>query len=114
MRTVELHDTRFEALGEGGLDRRHRLSLAKVVNMLRDRFGDVEAERLHFTIHYNHAGEILLVPETTIPLREVWLHRNHTALKSVLAGIEQAEQGQLVDRGSFARYADDSLDEENE
>lgn len=107
MAAIEVRNTKFETLGQGVLDGRKRLSLAKAVEVLRERFGD-DVARLHFVILYNSSGDILLRPETTIPLREAWLHRNASALKSVLAGIEQAQDRQLLDRGSFVPYANDT------
>jgi len=98
----------FEPVGEASLDSRNRVALTKAVEALRQRFGRVE--RLHFAVMCNKDGQILLVPETTIPLREAWLYKNRAALKSVLTGIEQAERGKLLDRGSFARHADDDIE----
>ncbi len=100
--------TEFELLGEASLDSRNRVALTKAVEALRRRFGPVE--RLRFAVMCNKDGQILLVPETTIPLREAWLYQNRAALKSVLRGIEQAERGRLLDRGSFARYTDDDIE----
>ena len=111
MAVMEVRDTFFTHVWEGMLDNRRRLGLKKVIALLRSRFGDVEDARLHFRIACNSAGEILLVPETTIPLNEAWLHRNPGALKSVLTGVKQAEEGDLIDRGSFAQYATDDDDE---
>jgi len=110
MPTIELQDMSFRKISEGALDSKKRLALTKVLVALRGLFGDVEAERLCFTIHCNSTGEILLVPEITIPLREAWLHRNPAALKSVLTGIEQAGKGELIDRGSFAEYANEDIE----
>ena len=107
MPAMELHNTRFMQIGEGMLDNRSRLALTKVLEVLRAQFGQVEAQRLHFTIHCNSSGEVLLVPETTIPLKEVWLHRNPSALKSVRTGIAQAKNGELEEIGSFQQHADD-------
>ena len=98
----------FELVGKASLDSRNRVALTKAVEALRQRFGPVE--RLHFAVMCNNDGHILLVPETTIPLREAWLYQNRAALKSVLTGIEQAERGRLLDRGSFARHADDDIE----
>ena len=105
---ITIEDTKFELIGEAALDERKRITLSKAVELLKKHFGPVD--RLHFTIHYNRAGQILLVPETTMPLHEVWLYRNPTALKSVSAGIQQAELGELRDRGSFVQYADDAIE----
>lgn len=108
MTTKLLEDTNFELVGVTSLDGRNRVALTKAVEALRELFGPVEP--LHFTILCNKAGQILLMPETTIPLREAWLYRNPGALKSVMMGIEQAGRGELHDLGSFARYADDDIE----
>ncbi len=108
MTTKVPQSTEFELVGEASLDSRNRVALTKAVEALRRRFGSVE--RLHFAVMCNKDGQILLVPETTIPLREAWLYQNRAALKSVLKGIEQAERGKLLDRGSFARHVDDNIE----
>lgn len=91
--TITVEDTKFERVCETSLDRKERITLAKALRVLRAHFGDVN--RLRFAVHCNHAGQILLVPETAIPLHEAWLYKNTHALKSVLTGIEQAERGEL-------------------
>jgi hypothetical protein len=44
------------------------------------------------------------------PDRELWLFQNKTALESVSRGLRDARRGELTDRGSFAKYADDEID----
>ena len=66
--------------------------------------------KIRFAIYCNRAGQILLSPETTIPLYEAWLYKNKIALTRVLRGIEQAGHGDVSEAGSFARYAADDLD----
>jgi len=105
----QLIDDEFESRGEGSLDSRNRLPLTKVVEALRAKFGDLS--ELRFTIYQNKAGQVLLSPATSVPLHEAWLLKNPTALVSVRRGLGQAAAGELVDRGSFAQYADDELDE---
>ncbi len=110
MAQPQIIDETFELLGEGALDDRNRLILTKAVEALRAQFGDAASE-LRFTIHKNKAGQVLLSPATSVPLHEAWLFKNPAALASVRRGLEQAAAGELVDRGSFAQYADDELDE---
>jgi hypothetical protein len=42
---------------------------------------------------------------------EMWLWQNTTALRAVVRGLQQAGRGQLVDRGSFAQFADDDIED---
>lgn len=55
-------------------------------------------------------GSIILEPFTEIPAREKWLFDNPSALGAVKAGLEQAAAGKTRSRGSFAKYADESID----
>ncbi|MBI4267704.1 MAG: hypothetical protein HY662_02855 [Chloroflexi bacterium] len=41
---------------------------------------------------------------------EVWLLKSKFALESVCRGIRQAKNGELIDCGSFAHYADDEIE----
>jgi hypothetical protein len=102
-------DEDFELLGEGALDSRNRIPLTKVVEALHKQFGDVFSD-LRFTIYQNKAGQVLLSPATSVPLHEAWLFKNRGALASVHRGLTQAAVGELRDRGSFAKYADDDIE----
>jgi hypothetical protein len=42
-----------------------------------------------------------------VPEKGHWLYKNPDALRSVLKGIRDAEEGKLYDLGSFAEYAKD-------
>jgi len=102
----------FEFVGEGGIDERKRLSLAKALGILKERLGDLDGqlEALHFRVYVNAAGQILLDPAVSVPIRELWLYRNPIALAKVREGLSQAAHGKPHDLGSFAKYADDKID----
>ncbi len=59
---------------------------------------------------YEEDGRIILEPMAEVPARELWLHQNDKALKSLQKGIQDANEGKLCDLGSFAEYADDELE----
>jgi hypothetical protein len=103
-------DEDFELLGEGALDSRNRIPLTKAVEALHKQFGDVLPPNLRFTIYQNKAGQVLLSPATSVPLHEAWLFKNHAALASVHRGLTQSAEGELHDRGSFTKYADDDIE----
>lgn len=108
-RKVDLLDDKFEPAGQGTLDSRKRIAVTKAVERLPDIFGR-EVGEIRFTIAFNKAGQILLSPETSIPLHEAWLYKNKTALKSVLKGIGEAKRGKVRKIGSFAKNADDQIE----
>ncbi len=53
---------------------------------------------------------IVLEPYTEIPASERWLFENKKALKMLKEGLKAASEGRLVDKGSFAKFADDEAD----
>jgi hypothetical protein len=105
----EAIDQNFEPVGKGTLDNKRRIALAKAIDALRDVFGE-DLKNMRFEISYNKAGQILLSPEVTVPLHEVWLYKNKAALESVRRGIEEAGRGKARKLGSFAKHASDEID----
>jgi len=51
-----------------------------------------------------------LVLYTEIPLSEKWLFDNKKILKKVEEGLEDAAAGRLVEKSSFAQYADGDIE----
>ncbi len=81
------------------LDARHRVNLTKLLPDLN----------IHSVKAYVKDDKIILEPLVTIPARELWLYENQEALQSVKKGLKEAALGKLVDRGSFAQYANDEI-----
>jgi len=52
-------------------------------------------------------GKLILDPMVEIPAREKWLHQNPTALESVEKGLRQSAAGEVVSRGSFAKFTNE-------
>ncbi len=50
------------------------------------------------------SGKIILEPYAEVPLQEAWLYRNEEALRRVLKGMKQSEEGDVKEAGSFAQY----------
>ena len=65
-------------------------------------------EDMIYHIYYNSVGQILLDPQVTIPASELWLFQNKDALTSVDRGIVESTEGQVIKRGSFAKYVKDA------
>ncbi|MGH2617320.1 MAG: hypothetical protein ACRDJC_18970 [Thermomicrobiales bacterium] len=100
-----LLDDRFESVGTATLDTKRRIALGKVMQVLRRLFGE-DSDDVRFDVSFNAAGQILLSPETSIPLHEAWLFKNEAALASVRRGIAQVKSGELEDLGSFAEFVE--------
>jgi hypothetical protein len=110
MKTATILNRHFRRVGEAGLDDRKRISLTKPLEFLKEKLGDQLEAEVRFGVYVNDAGQVLLSPEVSVPMHEVWLYQNPKALKSVLKGLRQSREGKLVDLGSFAKYADEEID----
>jgi len=60
-----------------------------------------------YNIYRNPLGQLILDPVKTVPASEMWLYENAEALASVKQGLRESAQGKSVDRGSFARFAEE-------
>jgi len=108
---IKVSDSEFELVAEGGIDERKRFSLTKALAKIEHCFTQpASPEALHFRVYVNAAGQILLDPALTVPVREMWLYRNPVALAKVREGLAQAAEGDFHDLGSFAKFADDEID----
>jgi hypothetical protein len=60
-------------------------------------------------MYTNISGQIILDPQITISASEAWLFENKSALTAVDKGMIESINGQVVDRGSFAKHNEDVL-----
>ena len=101
----------FRRIGDVALDERKRISLTKALESLREILGPELVEgAVRFGVYVNEAGQVLLSPEVSVPMHELWLYRNPEALKMVVKGLGEARESKVVDLGSFEKYADDDID----
>jgi len=61
-------------------------------------------EDIIFHIYSNSVGQIVLDPQVPIPASELWLFENKEALTAVDKGMAESIRGQVIKRGSFAKY----------
>lgn len=54
--------------------------------------------------------KLILTPYIEIPAREKWLFENKEALKKVQKGLQDAAEGKVTTKGSFAKFADDEIE----
>ncbi len=105
-----LLDESFKRIGDVGLDERKRVSLTRAWESLSKILGDELESSIRFGVFVNDAGQVLLSPEVSVPMHELWLYRNPEALKMVVKGLEEAREGKLKSLGSFERHADDDIE----
>ena len=107
-----LLDESFKRIGEVAVDERKRVSLTKALDSLKEILGNESEldEAIRFGVYVNDAGQVLLSPEVSVPMHELWLYKNPRALKMVLKGLEESREGKLKDLGSFEKYADDDIE----
>jgi hypothetical protein len=65
-------------------------------------------EDIMFHVYTNDAGQIILDPQVPIPASEAWLFEDKKALSSMDKSMEESKRGELINRGSFAKYARDA------
>ena len=57
-----------------------------------------------YHIYVNSFEQVILDPQVTIPASEAWLFENKDILASIDKGMTESANGQVVKRGSFAKY----------
>ena len=74
----------------------------------RITLGTLAAGASSFRAYRDKKGRIILEPQVEVPAVEAWLWKNPTAMKAVQQGLKDSSEGKLVERGSFAKYADET------
>jgi hypothetical protein len=81
-----IKDTDFEKIADGVKpDAKKRVVLRNVQIQ----------EGVSYHIYKNSIGQIVLDPQTTVPVSEMWLFKNPKALASVKRGLSDAAQGKV-------------------
>lgn len=107
-KALTMFSNNFEHMGESAVDERRRISLGKALDLVKLLYG--EEKGLKFAVFTNEIGQILLSPEVSVPAHEVWLYKNPAALAAVAQGLKEANQGKVVNLGSFEKFADDEIE----
>jgi len=68
------------------VDKKGRISIGK---LLSDKTTNLQARLID-------NGDIILTPMIEIPISEVWIQKNPSALASVYIGLEQAKNGEIT------------------
>jgi hypothetical protein len=90
-----IKDTDFQLVTEFAQpDAKKRLSLGAAVR-----------DETAYNIYRNPLGQLILDPVKAIPVSEMWLYDNPTAMASVKQGLRESAGGKRIYRGSFARHA---------
>ena len=63
-----------------------------------------------FRVSIDDRQRIVLEPFAEVPAKEKWLFENPDARESVRRGLDDAAEGRVADRGSFAQYGDEPDD----
>jgi hypothetical protein len=64
-------------------------------------------EGIIYHIYSNSMGQIVLDPQVTIPASELWVFEDKDVLASLDKAMFESMNGQVVKRGSFAKYLKD-------
>jgi len=101
----ELIQERFQHLGlSSRLDTRNRITLGQALAILKSLDGRKIDE---FEILISPTGDILLRPKTSIPTRELWIHQNPKAMKTLQKGLEDAAKGRVTKVKDLKKFTDE-------
>ena len=64
--------------------------------------------REQLQLYRDSRGRIILEPQVEVPAGEAWLWKNPSAMRAVRQGLKDSADGNVVERGRFAKYADES------
>ena len=73
----------------------------------RITLGSLAGGASSFKAYKDEKGRIVLEPQVEVPALEAWLWQSPVAMKAVQRGLRDSAEGNLVRRGSFAKYADE-------
>jgi hypothetical protein len=73
----------------------------------RITLGNLASGVSSFKAYKDKKGRIVLEPQVEVPAMEAWLWQNPVAMLAVQKGLQDSAEGKVVDRGSFAQYADE-------
>lgn len=85
------------------LDSRSRITLGQALiklGILDEKMVDV------FEILIGASGDILLRPRTSIPTRELWVHQNQNAMKTLKQGLKDAADGRVTKVKNLKKFVD--------
>lgn len=91
----------FERVGTTKLDTKRRITLG-VIFKTAGFLNAVPVET--FEAYIGSEGNILLKPRVSIPARELWLHQNPAALKSIQDGIQDIKAGRVTKVKNLSKF----------
>jgi hypothetical protein len=83
--TIQINEN-FTEIATKTIDDRKRISISEAMDSVLTGIS-------RFKIFRGEDGDFLLRPVVEIPVQEVWLYKNKTALKMVRKGIQESSQG---------------------
>ena len=101
----EIINESFQHVGiSSKIDSRNRVTLGQVLMMLKG-FNDRNIDE--FEILLGAEGDILLRPQTSIPTRELWIHQNPDAMKTLRKGLKDAAEGRVTNVKNLNKFTDE-------
>ncbi len=88
----------------GSMDDKQRICLTRILSR-------EERENFRSFRMYRDDGRIILEPVIEVPAKGHWIYKDPEALTSLLKGIRDAEEGRMHDLGSFAKYAQEDVED---
>lgn len=94
----------FEQVGTTKLDTKKRVTLGTILK----KFGLLEDTPIDdFETFIGDKGDILLRPRTSIPTRELWVHKTSKVLNSIKEGMADIKAGRVTKVKNVDKFLDE-------
>lgn len=99
---IKIKEDSFTEIDNKKPDSRNRITIPSKILEFWERMGGMDSVR----IDMNEKGEVLLRPESSIPLSEMWLYENQDLHKVFQDGINDAKKNRVTKVKDLDKFID--------
>ena len=94
----------FKKFGVVKIDSKNRITLGEIIKrfIAFSKIASID----DFETFIAESGNILLVPRTSIPTRELWVHKNPEIKEAIEEGIKDAQEGRVKEIEDIDEFFD--------
>lgn len=98
---MKINNEDFKHIGMARIDTKNRITLGGILK----RFKLLRQSQIsNFETYIGDNGDILLRPMANIPARELWIHQNPSALKSIQQGFKDIREESVTKAENLDKF----------